>query len=63
LVVAVDPAVIPLGTHLFIPGVGPRIAADTGGAIRGHRLDVWEDSNQACVQFGVQTVEVYRLPS
>jgi 3D (Asp-Asp-Asp) domain-containing protein len=61
-VVAVDPSVIPLGTHLFIPGLGLKIAADTGGAIRGHRLDIWADSNQACYQFGVQTLKVYRLP-
>ena len=33
-IVAVDPSVIPLGTHMSVPGYGPAIAADTGTAIR-----------------------------
>ena len=40
-VVAVDPAVIPLGTRLTIPGYGIGIAADTGGAVQGNTIDVW----------------------
>ena len=34
-VVAVDPSVIPLGTHMTIPGYGEAVAADTGGAVSG----------------------------
>src|SRR5581483_3119751 len=40
-VAAVDPSVIPLGTHLTIPGYGEAVAADTGGSIAGARVDLW----------------------
>ena len=39
-IVAVDPAVIPLGTKLFIPGYGYAVAADTGGAVAGYTIDL-----------------------
>jgi 3D (Asp-Asp-Asp) domain-containing protein len=57
--IAVDPSVIPLGTHLWIDGFGPRVAEDTGGAIKGNRIDIWEPTYSACVQFGRQAVQVY----
>lgn len=60
-VVAVDPNVIPLGTRLYIPGYGMAIAADTGGAIRGHRIDLLMDSYGEAMEFGRQSVEVYVL--
>ncbi|MDQ6837870.1 MAG: 3D domain-containing protein, partial [Actinomycetota bacterium] len=56
--VAVDPSVIPLGTTIDIQGVGTRVAQDTGGAIKGHRLDVWEPTAAQCDAFGVQTHQV-----
>jgi 3D (Asp-Asp-Asp) domain-containing protein len=40
-VVAVDPSVIPLGTHMTIPGYGEAVAADTGGAVVGSTIDLW----------------------
>jgi 3D (Asp-Asp-Asp) domain-containing protein len=40
-VVAVDPSVIPLGTHMTIPGYGEAVAADTGGAVIGATIDLW----------------------
>jgi 3D (Asp-Asp-Asp) domain-containing protein/peptidoglycan hydrolase CwlO-like protein len=47
-IVATDPSVIPLGTRMTIPGYGEGVAADTGGAISGKRIDVWiADCKQA----------------
>ncbi len=63
LTVAVDPGVIPYGTPLLIPGVGVRIAEDTGGAIIGNHIDVFYNSNQTALDFGVKHgVLVYILP-
>jgi 3D (Asp-Asp-Asp) domain-containing protein len=56
--VAVDPSVIPMGTPIYIQGVGVRVAQDTGGAIRGLRLDLWEPSYAACMAWGVQSRQV-----
>jgi 3D (Asp-Asp-Asp) domain-containing protein len=53
--VAVDPRIIPLGTTIYVQGVGVRVAEDTGGAIIGHRLDIWEPSYSACLAWGVQS--------
>ncbi len=39
-IVAVDPNVIPLGTHLYIPGYGEAIAADTGSGVIGYHIDL-----------------------
>src|SRR5262245_43247343 len=59
--VAVDPRVIPLGSKIHIEGVGERIAEDTGGKIRGRRLDLFLPSVEACRQFGIQMQEVRLL--
>lgn len=60
-VVAVDPDVIPLGTRLFIPGYGEAVAADTGGAIVGNRIDLVMDSYGEAMDFGRRDVTVYVL--
>ena len=60
--VSVDPRVVPLGTQLVIDKVGPRVAADTGGDIRGRRLDIWEPSVAACTQFGRKQLRIWEAP-
>jgi 3D (Asp-Asp-Asp) domain-containing protein len=57
-VVAVDPAVIPLGTRLSIPGYGEGVAADTGGAVRGNVIDLWFPTRQQALAWGTRTVTV-----
>ena len=44
-VVAVDPRVVRLGTQLYVPGYGTALAADTGGAIKGRRIDLAYDED------------------
>jgi uncharacterized protein YabE (DUF348 family) len=58
-VVAVDPRVIPLGSKLYIEGYGDAQALDTGGAIKGNRIDLYMNSRQAALSFGVRSVVVY----
>jgi 3D (Asp-Asp-Asp) domain-containing protein len=60
-IVAVDPSVIPLGARLYIPGYGFAIAGDTGGAIRGRRIDLGFNSIRDARLFGRREVVVYRL--
>lgn len=59
--VAVDPSVIPLGSLLYVDGYGYCKAEDTGGAIKGNRIDLFFDSESECVDWGVRTVRVYVL--
>ncbi len=63
ITVAVDPHVIPYGTPVFIPGVGIRLADDTGGAITGSRIDVFYNSDRVAQNFGVKpNTIIYVLP-
>jgi len=59
---AVDRHIIPMGTVLYVEGYGYAVAADTGGAIRGNRIDLFFNSyNDAC-RWGMRTVKVHVLP-
>jgi 3D (Asp-Asp-Asp) domain-containing protein len=57
-VCAVDPSVIPLGTRVWVPGYGYAIAADTGGDIRGSRIDLCFDSVADARMWGRRSVTI-----
>jgi 3D (Asp-Asp-Asp) domain-containing protein len=57
-VVAVDPAVIPLGTRLTIPGYGEGVAADTGSAVSGYVIDLWFPTLADALAWGKRTVTI-----
>lgn len=58
-VIAVDPKVISLGTQLYVDGYGEAVALDTGGAIKGNRVDLYMNSEEAAQSWGVRSVIVY----
>lgn len=60
-VVAVDPRFIPLGTRLYIEGYGHAVAGDTGGAIKGDRIDLGYDSDGEASRVGRKRVRVLIL--
>jgi len=63
-IIAVDPRVIPLGTRVYVQGVGRTpdygyaIAGDTGGAIKGNIIDLYFDSSNEVRSWGRRKVNV-----
>lgn len=61
-IVAVDPTVIPLGSHLYVEGYGFAVAADTGRLIKGHKIDLYYEHDAKFVyHFGIQPRRVFLL--
>lgn len=57
-VIAVDPSVIRLGSKVWVEGYGYAIAGDTGGAIKGNRIDIHMPTKQAAYSFGRRQVKI-----
>lgn len=57
-VIAVDPNVIPLGSKVYVEGYGYATAEDTGGAIKGNRIDVFIPTEGAAISFGKREVNI-----
>lgn len=57
-VIAVDPRVIPLGTKVWVEGYGEAVAADTGGAIKGNKIDVFIPNLNSAYEWGRRTVTI-----
>lgn len=58
--IAVDPSVIPYGTEVYIPAMGGTfIAEDTGGMIKGNKIDIYMSHGDVARQWGRQSIDVY----
>lgn len=57
-IIAVDPAVIPLGTVVHIEGVGQAIALDTGGRIKGNIVDLLVDTKGEAINWGRRHITI-----
>ncbi|MCY9256000.1 ubiquitin-like domain-containing protein [Bacillus spizizenii] len=57
-VIAVDPNVIPLGSKVHVEGYGYAIAADTGSAIKGNKIDVFFPEKSSAYRWGNKTVKI-----
>ncbi|HHY14058.1 MAG TPA: DUF348 domain-containing protein [Thermoanaerobacterales bacterium] len=60
-IASVDPKTIPLGSRLYVTGYGPALAADTGSAIKGNRIDLYHETYEEAMRFGRKKVKVYIL--
>lgn len=59
-VIAVDPSVIPLRSKVYVPGYGPAIAGDTGGAIKGNIIDLGFDDARTA-GWSARFIDIYLL--
>ncbi|MHB1274582.1 MAG: 3D domain-containing protein [Candidatus Humimicrobiaceae bacterium] len=55
-IIAVDPKIIPLGTEVEIKDLGKFVAEDTGGKIKGNRIDIYFSSKTEAKKFGKQGI-------
>jgi 3D (Asp-Asp-Asp) domain-containing protein len=59
--IAADPAVLPLGTRVRLEAgswSGEYVVADTGGAVRGRKIDIWTPTSREAMQFGKRIVRL-----
>lgn len=61
-IIAVDPAIIPLGTRVYVEGIGMAIALDTGSAIKGQKIDIMMDEKEEAVTFGRKPLTIWVIP-
>jgi 3D (Asp-Asp-Asp) domain-containing protein len=60
-IIAADPRVLPIGSRVRIeagPYSGEYLVADTGGAVRGKRIDIWTPTSREAMRFGRRTVKL-----
>lgn len=61
ITIAADRRVLPLGTKVYIEGVGERIVQDVGGAIKGNKIDIYVNSHSSCykTEYNQTSAKVY----
>ena len=57
-VIAVDPSFIPLGTKVYVEGYGYAVAADTGGNVKGKKIDVFFATKAEAYRWGNRQVKI-----
>jgi 3D (Asp-Asp-Asp) domain-containing protein len=60
-VIAADPRLLPIGSRVRIEAgsyTGEYVVADTGGAVKGKRIDIWTPSSREAMRFGRRTVKL-----
>lgn len=59
--IAADPRVLPLGTRVRIEAgefTGEYVVADTGGSVKGHRVDIWTPTPREAMRFGKRAIKL-----
>ena len=56
--IAADPRILPIGTVVFIDGMGTFTVKDTGGAILNNRIDIWMPDRKQAIKFGKRNVKL-----
>ncbi|MDQ3805134.1 MAG: 3D domain-containing protein [Acidobacteriota bacterium] len=59
--IAADRRVLPIGTRVRLdagPYSGEYVVADTGGAVRGRKIDIWMPSANEAMRFGRRTIKL-----
>jgi 3D (Asp-Asp-Asp) domain-containing protein len=59
--IAVDPAIIPLGSEIYLEGLGIFTAEDIGEAIKGCRVDLFMDEHHQALLFGVKYIKAHLI--
>ncbi|MCL2082341.1 MAG: 3D domain-containing protein [Oscillospiraceae bacterium] len=65
--IAVDPRVVPLGSRVYVKSsngtwiYGTAVAEDTGGAIKGNKIDLFFNTRAECIRFGIRKAHMYIL--
>lgn len=61
--IAADPRILPIGTVVHIEGMGTFVVKDTGGAIKGNKIDIWIPNRADAIKFGRRGIKLKVISS